>query len=524
MSVSIDDDRHFCTPATMLGILHDCRYSGGISASGQSAGFGGNLFTRDTLRVLRDVMHIPQMQSFVRQMLVTLLQWQGVKDDDTTNESPNALQHQVFRQIVGGIRLDDSVVESAEYWTGQWGVPMTATPETGKQFVVYNSSDGPPLYIITLCEYMDKYGSQILNDKYVHWPTGQERTVGEGALRCVEFILQRIRKGEEAGHGLYGVPNTNPLQTSPSGIMRDGFDAYVTRSGRPADYGSMIYVENQALVYEALRVAGVYLSPTLEHQHEWFESADKVKEFTFEDLWLEDEKFFAAGLDKFGVVDMVSSSAFELLDSPFFDEVLYGSDYVRELVLRLYSPEFMTPIGCRMTSTVHAEQEGEYAPYQGSSAVWGVTNGVIERGLRRQGLIRPASDIGNRLVEWFNASREAYEMTFVDRRGIPILKPELVQDYDGLISERGVVCAAEFGQPNQAWSASAALRILTEPYPRVIPVEDWQSSINNDVADLAWSVPTLSEFGGSIARPLLDMERGKVLKEQRKQQLAAAAL
>ena len=520
MSVFIAGDR-FCTPFTMQSILHDCRFSGGISASGQSAGFGGNLFTRDTCRVLRDVIHIPQMQSFVRQMLVTLLQWQGIKHDDTTNESPDALQHQVFRQIIGGIRLNNSVVEQAEYWTSQWGVPMTDSPETGKQFVIYNSSDGPPLYLITLCEYIQYYGRDVLGDTYMHWPTGKVRTVADGAQRCIDFVLRRITNGEEIGHGLYGVPNTNPLQTSPSGVMRDGFDAYVTQGGEPADYGSMVYLENQALVHEALYLASRWLSTRSRRVDVWEAVADTLAERTIDQLWMENDQFFAAGMDKFGIVDMISSCAFELLDSPFFHEIDDGPDYIQALVHRLYSPDFMTPIGCRMTSLVHAKQEGEYAPYQGSSAVWGVTNGLIERGLRRQGLATGVEDIGQRLIGWFNAAHEAYEMTFVDANGKVVFHPEQVLDGRD-VSNRSVLYPSEFGQPNQAWSASAALRILTSPYHQS-PPSAWRKSLNRTLSDLVRQTPMLDRISIADEQPLLDLRRGKQLKEQRRNQLAQAA-
>ncbi|RYF27649.1 MAG: hypothetical protein EOO17_05900 [Chloroflexi bacterium] len=117
----------YATEATMSAILHDCRFGGGISASGQSAGFGGNLFTRDTLRVLRDVMGIPGYQSFIREMLGILPQWQGTREDSATNEFPDALSHQVFRSVVGGRYLPSRQVNDMRGYAHEWNIPMTSS-------------------------------------------------------------------------------------------------------------------------------------------------------------------------------------------------------------------------------------------------------------------------------------------------------------------------------------------------------------------------------------------------------------
>lgn len=128
----------------LLMVLHEARYSGGLAASGQRAGFGGNLFTRDTCRVLRDTME--KMPSMTRELLSILPQMQGVELNEATNEFPDAMPHQVFRQISGGRRLPDEQVANVEYWTSKWDVPMQYNETDGKWFAIYNSSDGPLLW------------------------------------------------------------------------------------------------------------------------------------------------------------------------------------------------------------------------------------------------------------------------------------------------------------------------------------------------------------------------------------------
>jgi glycogen debranching enzyme len=123
----------------------------------------------------------------------------------------------------------------------------------------------------------------------------------------------------------------------------------------------------------------------------------------------------------------------------------------------LYSAEVMTPIGPRMLSLRHAADEGDYYGYQGSGAVWSVTNGIIAKGLGHRGLSPLRRELGiDRLQAWFNRSGEAVELTYVHRETnepcydpYPPLHPK---SDDAL-----VIGAAELGQIDQGWGASAAL-------------------------------------------------------------------
>ena len=514
--------------AKMLNTLHNCRFAGGISASGQTAGFGGNLFTRDTLRVLRDMMHVPDWQPVIRELLVTLLQWQGDDTVPETNEFPGALQHQVFRQVIGGLYMPDEQVETAKHWTGVWGVPMTSSPQFGEQFVIYNSSDGPPLYLITLAEYCQRHGTNILGDRFVHWPSGETRTVGEAVLRLVQYLMTVLDERDQDWIGLYAVPNTNPKQTSPSGVMRDGWDAYlrppIKKGGQPepADYSMMAYVENQALVYEALAYSAPLLFPTHDAVDEWKEAARCLRERTFELMWLEEERFFAAAYDHDGPVPLISSAAFELLNGPFFEGLADAPDYVETLSLRMFSAEFLTPIGLRMTSHRHRDMEGEeYCAYQGSRAVWGVTNGIVTTGLERWGLHGAANDLGVRMLQWFEADGTAREMTFVDDNNWPVLHPDQqTKIRDG---QRLILCPSEIGQPDQAWSASAAVRRITGRQRYEEPRSgSWQGKLARDLRALASDVRAVGEH---IYSPLhfLNTVRGRQLQEERAARLGLSA-
>lgn len=510
----------YATEGNLAAVLLDARFAGGIAASGQRAGFGGNLFTRDACRMMRDTMD--KYPSMTRELLSTLPQMQGVTENPATNEFPNSMPHQTFRQIVGGRRLPDSQVESAEHWTSIWGVGLQHSQTEGKWFTVYNSSDGPLLYLITLAEFSRlPEGKDVMRDEFLHRPSGETRTVGEAGRRCVDSIMHFLERSEERGSGLYVVPNTNPRQTSPSGVMRDGFDAYYYPegdAGKPLDYSFVAYIDNQALAYEALMVAADELYPDDDHAAEWRAKAEGLRRRSLEAFWMEDAQFFAAAIDEQGrQVRLESNAAAELLNGPFLD-VANGPEYVRSLVKWLYGQEVMTPIGPRMLSQKFDRFEGDYYAYQGSGAVWPYVNGLIAKGLRKWELYGPSYDLGvNRTLGLLNRTRESVEVAYVDRES----NEPLYDPYAPQIRPLGAVAiAAEPGQLDQGWTASAGLRELWD-WRRGIPDErpgSWQRAVARQALAAALHIPAASE--GRITKDYcMDTKAAKGLKQKRSQQM-----
>lgn len=511
----------------------NCRYAGGISASGQTAGFAGNLFTRDTLRMLRDLMGQPQYWPFIREMLGILPQWQGVKTDERTNEAPNAMQHQVFREIVSNLRLPADRVESAKFWTGKWGVPMDDDPVNGWQFVIYNSSDGPLLYVITVADFCRATGSTaILKDTFLHRETGEWRTIGDAVSRCLNFITRSLDESERNGlHGLYAVRNTNPQQTSPSGVMRDGWDSYLrvrlsddlrSQVAERADYDYMAYTENQALCYEALLRGGRELLLTDERAGNWIRRAEELRRRTFDLLFMDDLGCFAAAMDHDGLINLRSNSPFEMMNGPFFDGIEDTPDYIAEFAMMAYSLDFLTPIGIRMVSLSQAgiEAGGEYYAYQLSGAVWGVTNALIAKGFRRQGLFELSYDLGTlRNIGWFDRAGEAMEAGFVDRRSNePLYDPFPPAEKPG--DAQIIICPATLGQPEQGWSATGALEELWATRFG-LPEESygsWQRTLTRQLrSNMSDIAPAAA--GRPSARVWPDVTRGKELQQQLSEKL-----
>jgi hypothetical protein len=189
----------------------------------------------------------------------------------------------------------------------------------------------------------------------------------------------------------------------------------------------------------------------------------------------------------------------------------------------LYSDEVMTPIGPRMLSLRHAAVEGDYYPYQGSGAVWSVTNGIIAKGLGRWGLHPLRRELGvDRLLGWFNRSGEAVELAYVHREtNQPCYDPYPQHPWadDALI-----VAAAELGQIDQGWGASAALaEIWSSRIGLPDPVSgSWQRALCRRTLAHAHTNPPAAD--NLPEHPVhIDLEAGRALAGQRAKRLGLAA-
>lgn len=308
-----------------------------------------------------------------REMLGVLPQEEGVQHDSSTNEFPDALPHQVFREVVGGRYAPSAQVEAVERWAGIWGVPLRTDPTGARTLVIFNSSDAPLLYLVSLGAFCRLPGGRIvLGDRFIHRPTGEVRTVAEAARRCIAFVARVLSTARDSGLDLYAVPNTNPRQTSPSGVMRDGFDAYYRPGGgqdEALDYSLVAYVENQALLYEGLTLAALELFPDDPDAPEWLAAAASVRASTLKQFWIEDWQMFCPAVDRRGPVALHSTAAAELLNGPFLDDIPDAPDYVRTIV----ESHSLMPLTKVTTTAAKASVTGgfiHFAANWGSIASW----------------------------------------------------------------------------------------------------------------------------------------------------------
>jgi hypothetical protein len=208
----------------------------------------------------------------------------------------------------------------------------------------------------------------------------------------------------------------------------------------------------------------------------------------------------------------------ELLATPFFDELPNRRELVEKVVAKIFDRGFLTPVGVRMLHLDHAGLEGDYYPYQGTAAVWGVTQRVIAHGLRRQGLAPLAHDIGlQRLVSGLNRTGKAVEYWLVEREHGWVNYHPYRPALDG--EEATVMYAAERPNQPQLWTITGAMaELLSEEAHETAPAGSWEAKLCVRYLLEAAEVPP------ALVDPVdhdfvIDVTRGKQMMRERADRL-----
>lgn len=468
-----DEDPQIIEPdfgKTPADTLHNMHFPGGLAASGPEEAFASCMFVRDYLTAMEDLITLhPEV---VRAGFSIIPQRQGTKYNDLTEEQPGRLPHQVVKGIVGGRVLPDEAMANYRHWAEVWGVPVDAHGG----FTVYNASDGIR-YLDVLEKYVSLHGSDVLNDKFLHEPTGEIRTVRQAARAILDWEVSTIETSEQSGPGLFEVKATNPRQTSWSGVMRDGLDSYwhpEKPHGKEVNRDEPIaYISNQGLAISAL-LAGAKLFPDDPMASRWRRLAGELQSRTVDQFWLDSEQYWSAAVDRDPIsgslrkVKLIGNEPLELLATDFFQPAdlmgglnLADSQDLRTMTaLRVADPGLMTPVGPTMLHAQHAHLEGkDYYPYQGTPSVWPVTVRRIAAGYRKQGLDPIAYDLGfSRLVGGLQNTSSLPEYFLIDKEN---REPNYAVLRRGILSDNvRAVGAAELPVRNQTWTITAGLAEL----------------------------------------------------------------
>ncbi|HEX7259396.1 MAG TPA: hypothetical protein VF272_00500 [Candidatus Saccharimonadia bacterium] len=497
---------------------------------GQKASAGGvydDLFLRDGARVAKAIAkHHPGAAIAV---LLALAQFQGEQADASTNEFPGALPHQVHREFVGGMMSSPTLIEHSARYASTWGVAMRGSSHCGHHFAIYNDSDGQCLFVIVLRRLMQLHPRlNVLGREYRHWATNTTRSLAVAATEVLRFLVRMIH---DSNLGLYEIPNTNPRQTSPSGALFDGFDAYFhpAKDGiRPVNWRLVAYIHNQQLAYEAL-LCGAELFPDDRNVQLWLDTADQLRRNAVRLFGLDSGTGFppaAYDRDEFGrarPVHLESLASLELLEGRFLSGLLTQTEIVRMLVKWLYSEAVMTAVGPRCQPLKYAPLEGEYCPYQGTPSVWAIMDWIVAEGLHNQGLDPLFHDLALlRMTAGLDRSGTAIESWPVHREtGAVCYRPhETTTRGDADL----VMACSEVGQLRQAWSISSGLAALEAQAIgyRDVPGNSWQEQLCKEALSAVSHI-----FPAADNRPEIlihiDLERGRELKAKRVAQMGLAA-
>ena len=356
------------------------------------------LFGRDTLTAAwQAALTSPNM---IRATLEELARWQGTEVNDWRDEQPGKMLHEAH--------------------TG----PLAALYYNPRSRY-YGAATTSSFYSVVLSELW-------------HWTGDKElvRPLLEPALRALEW---KDRYTDLDGDGFYEYLSRSEQGNKNQG-WKDSGDAIVYPDGRQVS-PPLGTCEEQAFVY----IAKLHLSEVLWWLDEkdlakrLYHEAQELKKRFNEKYWMEDEGFFAMGLDSQAqTIRSIGSNPGHCLACGIVDEAL-----VERTARRLLAPDLFSGWGIRTLSSEHPAFD-PFSYHRGS--VWPVEHGSFAFGMMRYGLWRELETISRAMFE----STELFDFH------------QLPECFSGHQRDSEHPFPALYPKANapQAWSASALFALV----------------------------------------------------------------
>jgi glycogen debranching enzyme len=307
------------------------------------------LFGRDSIIAASQSLIINP--TIARDTLTVLAHYQGKVDDDWREEEPGKILHEIRLGEMARCQM----------------IPHTP---------YYGTIDATPLWLMLYAE-------------YYAWTSDREtlEALWNHALAAMEWI---DRNSVATGYLSYSKKSKRGLVNQG---WKDSGDCIVDRHGKMAT-GPITLCEVQGYTYAAkVRMSELAHSrkrPDLGDR--WQQEAEELKERFNRDFWMADEGFIALALDGDGkMVDSITSNPGHCLNLGILDV-----DKAKSVAERLQAPDMFNGWGIRTLSS----QSPAYNPmgyHLGS--VWPHDNGMIALGLRSQGHVDHALELGQSLLE-----------------------------------------------------------------------------------------------------------------------------
>ncbi|HEX8652833.1 MAG TPA: glycogen debranching N-terminal domain-containing protein [Pyrinomonadaceae bacterium] len=310
--------------------------------------------------------------------------------------------------------------------------------------MLHEAHDGP-IKVLNVSPRLRYYGSittsgffPVAVSELWHWTGDKEliRPLIEPAMRCLKWLDEY---GDLDGDGFYEYL-THSEQGVRNQAWKDSADAIVYEDGTQAE-PPIATCEEQGFAYLAkLHMSEVlWWSDRKEEAKRLFHEAEELKKRFNEAFWMEDEGFFALGLDpQKRQIKSITSNPGHCLATAIVDEQL-----VPRTALRFIADDLFTGWGVRTLSSKHPAYN-PYSYHRGS--VWPVEHGTFAVAFKRYGYHRVVELIAQAQFEaaaFFNFYR----------------LPEL---FSGHQRDEDHPFPAFYPQANspQAWSASAVFCLL----------------------------------------------------------------
>lgn len=302
-----------------------------------------------------------------------------------------------------------------------------------------------PLKVLNVNPRLRYYGSMTTSGFYPvvvselwHW-TGDKELIGPLVRPALAALKWLDEYGDLDGDGFYEYLSRSELGTKHQG-WRDSPDAVVYEDGREVE-PPVAPCEEQGFAY----LAKLHMSEVLwwldekDEAKRLFREAGELKKRFNEAFWMEDEGFFALGLDaEKRQIKSVTSSPGHCLATAIVDEAL-----VPRTALRFVADDLFPGWGVRTLSSMHPAYN-PYSYHRGS--VWPVEHGTFALAFMRYGYHRVVELISQAMFE-AAALFDFYRL------------PEL---FSGHQRDDDHPFPATYPQANspQAWSASAVFCLL----------------------------------------------------------------
>ena len=388
-------------------------------------------------------------------VILKLAQFQGVASCQKSEEDPGKIMHE---------QPSDKLLQ------------LIWTDKNDPEKLVYFAGDSTPMFINLIKDYIEVVpdGHKILSET-VQKKDGQTESIVDCVRNSANWIVDNI-----GSDGLVSVKRRSKLENFFGHGWKDSATAYIHEDGSLVrTTGRIVYPEIQTLSYDALKNAAELIEQDDKYwdlAETYYLQANKIKRAIFSSLWNNDDQYFVSCLEqdpkskqmRMMPVETVESTAGRMLDSRIFDELseIEKQKYLNPIIDRLFSDSFLTEAGIRTRSREY-KYSLKFTDYHGSEVSWPMDTYVIANGLRRQGFVKLAEELENRIINTTNLTGKYLEFFFIRDDGSVIANYDTKKNVDA----KETMSAQFAPEENQGWTISAC---------HAIEIARQNEQVNND--------------------------------------------